>query len=290
MTYYVKTDDEEFTKELKSELEKKGYQEGHIPTNFVFLSGKYAYNKNLFNMKQSLLTNIVKPIKITNKLELHKLFQNEKFIKSFIIIQKTIPKFTGLKILKPVNGFQGLGITIVRTSEEVDKWIKNFKHKDIRDGDWLLQDYILNPALKDGHKFHLRVLVLVIDDKVYMYNKSPYYLAKTKYKLEDFHNKDIHDTHYNSNFNYFYPDVLPDEWKRKSDISKVLSTVFKGIKLKPDWNSKNSFCMYGADIMFEGHKPILLEVNDRIGLKAVKLVVSDMLDTLEGKKSNFIPI
>ena len=144
MTYYVKTDDEEFTKELKSQLEKRGYEEGNIPTNFVFLSGKYAYNKNLFNMKQSILTNIVKPIKIADKLELHKLFHHEKFIKPFHIIQKIIPEFTGLKILKPVNGFQGLGITIVDKPDEANVWIKNFKHKDIRDGDWLLQDYVLN--------------------------------------------------------------------------------------------------------------------------------------------------
>ena len=68
MTFYIRTDEPKFTSELKKELEKHNYKEGDLPADFVFLSGKAAYWKNKINLKNSLLTNLVKDGPLTNKI------------------------------------------------------------------------------------------------------------------------------------------------------------------------------------------------------------------------------
>jgi hypothetical protein len=106
MTFYVKTDEPEFTAALINELKYHKYNEDELPVDFVFLSGKAAYWKNQINLKNSLLTNMVKDEPLTNKIELHTLFANEKFIKSFTTIvltknwEEKIKEFSTIKIFK----------------------------------------------------------------------------------------------------------------------------------------------------------------------------------------------
>jgi len=284
MTFYVRTDEPSFTKELEAELKKYGMKESHkFPVDIVFLSGDHAYNRNLFNLKESKMTNISYKIGITNKVELHRRFKGNDFIKDFdIIVDKTkIPEFRTMRILKPVDGYQGTGITLVKTVEDVESWLEHNSSKE-----WLFQDYILNPALKDGHKFHLRIPIIMVGSKVYVSLRAPYYLAKEPYKKDDWLNANIHDTHYNPKFNYFYPEDLPDTWKRTKDIYSMFKTVFSGLSLKPDWNSKHSFKVFGADVMFDKRTPILLEVNDNIGLKKMEFIIPSLVAILFGEEQS----
>jgi hypothetical protein len=291
MTFYVRTDEPEFTSALIKELEKHDYHEGDLPVDFVFLSGKAAYWKNKINLKNSLLTNLVKDGPLTNKVELHKLFDEEKFIKPFEIIslygevgwklEDRIPEFTGIKILKPEGGYAGKGIYLVQNKDEVIYTIRH--HKDVYSYRYLLQDYIMEPALINNHKFHLRVLILVIGKQKFIYSKCPYYVAKSPYKKDEFENKNIHDTHWNPEFKEFYPDTLPDGWSKKVSL-RFLKKVFSKLELKPEWKSKHSYYLFGADIMFENKNPILLEINDKIGLKDMEFIVTDLINILlDGK-------
>ena len=286
MTFYIRTDEPEFTNTLKKELEKYDYKEGELPVDFVFLSGKAAYWKNKINLKNSLLTNLIKDSPLTNKIELHKLFAEEKFIKPFQIIslgskdssiEKQINDFTEIKILKPEGGYAGKGIYLVHGKDEAIYTIKH--HRDTYSYRYLLQDYIMEPALIQGHKFHLRLPILVIDDRKFIYSRCPYYVAKKPFIQNNFENKDVHDTHYNSDFSLFYPDVLPDGWTKKVSLS-FLKKVFSELKLKPAWKSKNSYYLFGADIMFENKNPILLEINDKIGLKDMEFIIQDFVNIL----------
>lgn len=298
MTFYIRTDEPKFTSELKKELEKHNYKEGDLPADFVFLSGKAAYWKNKINLKNSLLTNLVKDGPLTNKIELHKLFSEEKFIKPFEIIslsgklgwkvEDRVPEFTGIKILKPEGGYAGKGIYLVQNKDEAIYAIKH--HRDVYSYRYLLQDYVMEPALIQNHKFHLRVPILVIGKQKFMYYKSPYYVAGNPFIQDDFNQKDIHVTHYNPEFSQFYPDTLPDGWNRKVSF-KFLEKVFEKLELKPEWNSKHSYYLYGADIMFEKKNPILLEINEKIGLKDMEFIIPDLINILlDGKLKNWIEL
>lgn len=287
MTYYVKTDSEEFTNSMKEELEKYGMKESsNFPVDFVFLSGQYAYYRNYINLKKSLLTNLIEYPNITDKSKLYEKFKGESFIKDSITITDKIPELPSsfLKILKPVDGFGGKDIRIVETREEIEEWMKKYKYSK-----WVLQDYVKEPALIDGHKFHLRVFVLVIGTRVYVCNKSIFVTSNKPYKSDNWNDTDIHDTHFKSTAKFqYYPETLPDGWKRKTEIKDIFKIVLKDIKLKPDWNSKNSYYIFGADVMFEKRKPNLIEFNKRPTLGEESIyIIPELLKTLFNQKSLF---
>ena len=288
MTYYVKTERPEFTKAFKEQLENKGFKEETFPVSIVFLSGESAYYRNHVDLKKSKLTNLIYYPDITDKAILCEKFKRESFIIDSITIETKLPELPSkfLKILKPVDGFGGKDIQIVETREEIEDWMNKQKHPK-----WVLQDYIEDPALINGHKFHLRVYVLVVEKKVFLYKKSEFCPAKKPYKKNDWKNKDIHNTN-SAVVKYYYPETLPDGWKRKTDFTEIFQTVFKNIKLKPDWNSKNSYYLFGADVLFHKRKPILLEVNKKPGLShqpkhEIDLLARNIVNVLLENTSDF---
>lgn len=291
-TFYVKTDDKNLTSGFKKLLEDRNMSEGKFPVDFVFLSGEAAYYRNYQNLKGSLLSNTIRGESIdilTNKVELHKKFADKGFILSSDILPP-VPNLPSkfLKILKPFGGFAGEGISVVTTPLEVKDWLSSHtKYKQ-----WVLQDYIKTPALKNGKKFHLRVHVVVTLSPytVWVCKEMRYYLAREKYVQTDWKNSDIHDTHYTEQDEFFFPADLPDKWKSGSqeEINLIIATVFENGKFKPDWNAKNGYYIFGLDIMFDKKKPILLEVNQKIGLseKSLNVLIPGMLDILHGENPN----
>ena len=294
-TYYVNMGeidkDPKIEKLILDELEKRDYVEGkEAPYNFIFVAHDAALQKNRFNTKKSTWINIVdgesKKI-ITNKVKLHKNFQNYDFLKKAFFIEPDtdINKLeieNKQMILKPSKGFKGYGVKIVENKKEVKDWLE--KNPDYKE--WLLQEYIMNPDLVNGYKFHLRVLILIIikankELSVYVSNRKLYVKALEKYKKGDWQNEKIHDTHFQESIKMeLFNERLPDNWTNQDrdnankEINNSIREIFKDQKdFIPEWNSKNGFEVLGADIMFENKKPIILEINSRMGWGSRKIEV-----------------
>ena len=317
-TFYIKTDDNKFDLYMKKNLIKKDWQESNkYPVNFIFLQGESAYYRNKFDSKQSDWISLLKgrsKEQITNKFILHKNFNSSDFFKhaDFLennnLIQLNLPT-QFIKILKPSKGFAGKGIKIVKNKKEIEDWLDENKKYD----KWLLEDYIRNPDLLDGHKFNIRVhiLVKVVNKKqeIYKSNIKFYVKAVNKYKPNNYDDKSIHDTHYqkinpiifpiNTNLegkldkSIEYNISRPDDWDTEDinkcieDINTIIQTVFTNqIDFEPEWNAKNGFELFGADFMFEKKHTYLLEINQKTGLKDTELIIPGIIETVLDNKKN----
>ena len=92
-------------------------------------------------------------------------------------------------IIKPIGGSFRKGVTVVKTHDELVKAVNETKSKN-----WVLQQFINNPALCHGKKFHFRVYALVVKQDsnldVYMYRQGIMYFAQKPYQLSETHPDD----------------------------------------------------------------------------------------------------
>jgi hypothetical protein len=133
---------------------------------------------------------------------------------------------------------------------------------------------------------------------VYISNYKLYFTSLKKYKNNDWLNKDIHDTHYKSTKREMvFPEDIPDNWntsdinKAISDMNQIFIKVFNNqINFHPEWNAKNGFEIFGADIIFSNKKPYLLEINAKTGMGGHNyLIIPGLLQTiLDDKESEFM--
>jgi hypothetical protein len=237
-----------------------------------------------------LLTGSSKDI-LTTKSNLYKRFAGYSFIPNTIVFDSdNVPTgiFRKIKILKPTHGFVGSGITIVKNIAGVQNWVET--NPDFKE--WSLQDYVHPETIDDGHKFHIRVnLVIVCSNKtikVFFPLTSPIHMAKKKY-TEDYTGdlEEIHNVH-GAPVSYNFPSKIPDGWD-ETDISlsnrrirkMVIDILQEEHKFKPDWGAQNGFELFGLDVMFERNtkKPILLEFNTKTGMAspATRLQIPSIL-------------
>ena len=304
-TFYVDVNEDEFQNTMVKTLKEKGYEESKdFPVDFLFLSGDSAFFKNKFDTKKTKWFNNLygnSKAEITNKITLHQKFGEEDFFIKAIYLNsdEPIPNFdeTKIKILKPLSGFQGMGIRIVQTKKEVEDWIK----KNPTYQKWILEDYLIDPDLKDGYKFHFRVYVLVKATskkkiEVYISNIKFFRKALEKYKKGDWLNKDIHDTHYNPKWKpTIFPQELPDGWtnedaqKSIKEMNEIIGKIFKRqINFFPEWNAKNGFELFGCDFIFSNKKTYLLEINTKASFKGCSLIIPGLIENiLENKNGSF---
>ena len=224
MTFYVRTGNVELNKTFKEVFISKGYTfSSTFPVDIVFLHGDGSRYRNYQDLNKSEFVNVVRRLDIVNKDNLYRMFFGADFIPYSQDYPAVLPKHF-LKILKPTTGYAGEGIRVVETPEEVEAWVKQNSYES-----WIIQDYIKTPALKNGYKFHLRVHVLVVSQAVYMCKEMRYYVAQQPYQQGDWGNSTIHNTHYNSNFDYIYPESLPDGWESAptTGIQKIIKQVFQ---------------------------------------------------------------
>lgn len=149
----------------------------------------------------------------------------------------------------------------------------------------LISDYISNPLLFKGRKFHLRVYLLItyINSvvKTHFFQDSYIFTAEKPFELDKFYDKGIHDSHlkstdddylFSSDFNSanmgrkITPEMktklLADMQAIMDKVSRVLVYGNTGVKLYS--NHKNGFQIEGIDIMInENMQPILLECNGK---------------------------
>lgn len=303
-TYYIDVNYLDFHEELEAKLALKGYIESkNFPVKFIFLSATSAFYRNRFDTKRSIWINLLygnSKLEITNKVLLHKKFGDAEFFIPAVYITKgkQLPEieYDKLRILKPLNGFAGAGIKIVNNKKEIEEWILINNNYD----DWILEDYLVDPDLKDGYKFHFRVCIIVKATKnkkieVYISNIKFFRKALKKYHKGDWLDKDIHDTHYKPGKLVLFPEELPDGWtiydanKSIDDMEKIIIKIFKDQKdFYPDWNAINGFEIFGADFIFSNKKTYLLEINQKASMGGCYPIIPGVLALiLENKEIDF---
>ena len=225
-------------------------------------------------------------------------------------------------IFKQVGGFSGSGIKVFDNYYDFFEYcnriiqinsvrwnntkLNNEKHKVITQREWILQEYIHNPLLYKEKKFHLRVYFLyykkydtVLKKEVkkgYIMDLSQIYTALKKFKLEDFSNKDIHDSHIKSTSKAIY---FQDDFRKEygvkntmhvtAQLKDVFKTVLKCIDAGCYTESKRCYEMFGADIMITSDFDVkLIEINTKIGfsnfknntLNYNKIIMENILETV----------
>lgn len=183
-------------------------------------------------------------------------------------------------IVKPVGpgACAGHGISVVASTEELgiawEKIRKNSKWKQV-----IVSNYIRNPLLFQGLKFHMRCYLIVTSwGKCQPFCQADILTARSLYKPEDFQNTDIHDSHGKSTLrDCFFPEDWPSEEEKdliQKGINKIMERIVNLIEdkctLSPYSESKYGYEILAPDIMFDNKfQPYLLEVNSRVGYGAV---------------------
>lgn len=234
------------------------------------------------NPNVKLLNVITGPSKhiLTVKSRLYERFAGYPWVPASKTITDTVPIIRSLKILKPTEGYRGMGIALVHTKKEAEEWIaQNAEYKE-----WVLQNYI-QPATFEGHKFHLRVYLLINCSSrgiksAWLAKKNFLVQAIKPYKNSDYGNKEIHDTHMKHGHLFIFPDSKPDGWKdldvfkAQTNVANIMKTILaEEHNFKADWKAQNGFQVFGIDVMFQEktNKPFILEFNTKaeLGLREI---------------------
>jgi hypothetical protein len=220
-----------------------------------------------------------------------------------IFIARPITEFNPITKKKKRMAFSGKDIIYITDS----KTLKKAKELLERYDNVLISQYIRNPLLFTGKKFHLRIYYVItwINDviKTYLFDEAYIWTAKLPFILDNFHDKDYHDTHYDSTKGgpvyptdfttenigkNITPDIIAKIWIDMREIMRKVSTLLLegSTKIKMFSNLKNAFQIEGCDIILtEDFKPILLECNGKAGVsnnnnqtKAVQRKFFDFID------------
>lgn len=225
---------------------------------------------------------------ITDKCQLH--YNLQKMYPLYA--SKHVPKTKSLGDFEmPVNNkkiyivrpcgrgfYSGKNIYVIENQIDLDKAkhvfgeLRSLKRKDF---DVLISEYITNPLLFHGKKFHLRTYLLVSTYPKYNYHifdMAKIITAKNKYEKKDYKNHNIHDSHMGStDANYYFPKHYPygDANYIQMQIIEA-STLIANIYEKyasPYPESQHAYEVYGLDfIIDENHNLFLIELNDRVGM------------------------
>lgn len=222
---------------------------------------------------------------VTNKQLLYRTMRNR-----FEDYRKFMPQTWNLKdvrsvkegevlIIKPVGygACAGNGISVVTD----DDGLRRAREKISKDPRWkeaIASNYITNPLLFKGRKFHFRCYILITSWGKYIpYRRADILTASEPYKAADYDNEAIHDSHGKSTLeDRFFPEDLPDpEGKIQAGLTMIFDRIIEAIKkdctLKTYSESQHGYELLAPDILFdEDFNPYLLEVNSRVGYGAVK--------------------
>ena len=178
-------------------------------------------------------------------------------------------------IVKPVGhgACAGVGVTVVTNDKELEdirkELCKKFKHI-------IISEYIQNPLLYEGRKFHIRMYILINSDATWSFwERGKAMTAKSPYKKGDWTNKLIHDSHGETTPKdiYFPEDILPkDKYSYVYQQMKIiLSAVAKIIKPHIKCYEESKYCceVFGIDFMITDDYTVkLIEINAEAGYGA----------------------
>lgn len=180
----------------------------------------------------------------------------------------------GIFIVKPIGGFSGRDISVVSTEKEYT----NAKKLVSRYNGAIVCEYIKNPMLIGGKKFHLRMYLLVVTPpfEYSIFRRGKIFTAKNQFNLNEL-SKDVHDTHMASTEgNMYFPEDFPEQsmvTRVQSEVERILGEAAKSVsnELSSYPESKQGFEIFGCDLMVtEDGKVVLLEINDKVGMDGNK--------------------
>lgn len=232
---------------------------------YFYLRLNYEPNRDrkYWNQFQCLIKSMMKidsVIKAISKPELPKLFPN-MVPKTFTVKRGTrLPK--GIWIAKPdgITSYSGAGISIVRTQSELDIWIQRCRQDRAITG-MVISEYIQNPKLFGGRKFHYRVSILICSWKhVDIFPKALILTAYDEYQNNDFGNPAIHDTHMKSTADINTVNIadVPGMLEMLTEIAKKICAM--DMDTYPD--QKYGYKVFAPDILEDDTGKLhLLEIN-----------------------------
>lgn len=251
--------------------------------DFIRLDGKHYFDKrnrkykviikNIVNdgkKKLDVKSNLIKTLGKKSYLPITYIFDHYEELNK--IKDKLISEERAW-ILKPDGGFAGEGIKIYK-KKDLNKIKLNNKYKRYN-----LQEYIENPLLIDGKKFHLRVLFLykasspLNKSLSFWFKHIPVYLAKKKFKYNNFDDDEIHISHYDEKQEAIYLEDLNFNKKQLTKILMemkiILNDLAKNLKAECyKGDCLRCYEMFGIDLMItDDYEVKLLEFNSKIGLK-----------------------
>ena len=187
-------------------------------------------------------------------------------------------------IVRPVGkgAFSGKDIIRVYDNTTLQK-AKSLLHKKY--DNIIISEYITNPMLYNGHKFHLRTyfLISIINGKykTYFYDIYELFTALNPYTNNDYTDTNTHDTHFKSTprdilcpydldstqQNIFRKYIYPKMQTCMTYISKLMET-----HTKPYAQAENAFEIFGCDFLVkDNYDVVLMEINDKTGFTMHKL-------------------
>lgn len=257
-------------------LEKLGLTEALNVTSVTYLHVELTegvFDHSTYEVKsrvKNVLRNEKRNITSKDRLSVNKRLQE------WLAPTRNLSQVENLKegevlILKPVGtgAYGGKDIVIVTNTTELLQAKKRLlqRYKSA-----VACQYIRNPLLFQGKKFHLRTYVLVNTQREH--HVAPFgkiLTAKLPYQDGDFSNKAIHDTHLDSTeTNWFYPEDLEVPALEKShlmrEVEKVLHMIGESVPALSYQESKYAYEVFGVDLLITNeYRVVLLEVNEKVG-------------------------
>lgn len=256
---------------------------------------KYIYK----NINVGTMSYVITNIEFHSKDILHEYVEKKDpvFFNKFFLTQRDVNDETlqsldpnKMYIVKPIPGFAGDGIKVFRGPKGIKKHIENIEKKSKQKDKWVIQDYIDQPLLLNGRKFHIRIIILLIGGNAYFYKDFIVYPAQKKFTLDDL-SVEVHDTHgtlTESHAKKMFPADFTD-MKNTKELYIKIANMFKGLrrlgvfKHKCYEDSENCYQLYGADVMVTKDYDVkCLEINFKPGLtnmlKRMPFLVKGILD------------
>jgi len=176
-------------------------------------------------------------------------------------------------IVKPENDSFRNGVGLVKSKMELIAHLDEFDMYD----DWIIQDYIGNPLLLNGKKFHFRIYVIYVQTKDYQVaylSRVGFIYTANKEFMEDTFDPDIVLSGESTPKNVFY---VPEDFQKNFGKSKwddvVLPQIVKITRetltsvldlLKCPRGNQKCFKILGYDILIDNdYRCYLAEINAR---------------------------
>jgi hypothetical protein len=184
-------------------------------------------------------------------------------------------------IVKPVSGYGGKGITVVRGPDGILA-ARESARAQFRKSDVIMSRYITDPLLWQGRKFHIRMYLLAVvlrgQARTHLWPEGKMFTGGKPYVNDHFGDDSIHDTHAKStDGDLFFPadlargGIAESErlqqhiWEQMQEVMTCVSRVLLP-HARGYCESLHACEVFGLDFLVRSDgRIVLMEVNDKVG-------------------------